>query len=100
METSCGEPYAGEVVYVFAFDVAYDLKRQAIPQLLGEPVAQFSMDASRRSPRHPFYQPEMVRLPAQERIGPLRPVKVQRTIKLLPVGAISINASIVSGFQR
>ncbi len=33
----------------------------------------------------------MVRLPPTERIGPLGPVRVERTVKLLPVGAISIS---------
>ena len=63
--------YSGEVVYIYAFDVAYEMTRQPIRELLGQPVAQFSMDASKRSPRHLFfYRPQMVRLPLMERIGP------------------------------
>ncbi len=87
--------YTGEVVYIYAFDVAYDTARQPLNQLLGEPVAHFSMDASRRSPRQLFFhRPEMVRMPPMERIGPLGPVCVQRVIKLLPVGAISITVRV------
>lgn len=87
--------YSGEVVYVYAFDVAYEMKRQPIRELLGQPVAQFSMDASKRSPRHLFfYRPQMVRLPPLERIGPHGPVRVERTVKILPVGAISITIRI------
>ena len=57
--------YTGEVVYLYAFDVAYELARQPIGQLLGQPVAQFVVDASKRSPRHLFfYRPQMVRLAA------------------------------------
>ncbi len=83
--------YGGEVVYIYAFDVAYDTARKPIRELLGQPVAQFSVDASRRNPRQLFfYRPQMVRLPPMERIGPLGPVRVERVIKLLPVGAISI----------
>jgi hypothetical protein len=83
--------YIGEVVYIYAFDVAYDMTRQPVRELLGQPVAQFVVDASKRSPRHLFfYRPQMVRLPALERIGPHGSVRVQRVIKLLPVGAISI----------
>jgi hypothetical protein len=49
------------------------------------------VDASKRSPRHLFfYRPQMVRLPPLERIGPHGPVRVERAIKLLPVGALSI----------
>jgi hypothetical protein len=83
--------YTGEVVYIYAFDVAYDTARKPIHELLGQPVAQFAVDASKRSPRQLFfYKPQMVRLPPMERIGPLGPVRVERAIKLLPVGAVSI----------
>ena len=36
----------------------------------------------------------MVRLPPLERIGPRGPVRVERVIKLLPVGAISISVHV------
>jgi hypothetical protein len=87
--------YTGEAVYIYAFDVAYDMARQPVKELLGQPVAQFVVDASKRSPRHLFfYRPQMVRLPPLERIGPHGPVRVERAIKLLPVGAISITIRI------
>jgi len=86
------ERYTGEVVYIYAFDVAYDMTYQPVRELLGQPVAQFVVDASKRSPRQLFsYEPEMVRLPPLERIGPHGPVRLERIIKLLPVGAISIS---------
>src|ERR1039457_3696879 len=87
--------YTGEVVYIYAFDVAYDMARQPVRELLGQPVAQFVVDASKRSPRQLFfYRPQMVRLPPLERIGPHGPVRVERVIKLLPVGAISISVRV------
>ncbi|HTL16701.1 MAG TPA: hypothetical protein VL793_05655 [Patescibacteria group bacterium] len=87
--------YTGEVVYVYAFDVAYEMTRQPVRELLGQPVAQFAVDASKRSPRHLFfYRPQMVRLPPVERIGPNGPVRVEQGIKLLPVGAISITVRV------
>ncbi|MBI3191083.1 MAG: hypothetical protein HYZ36_00335, partial [Pedosphaera parvula] len=47
------------------------------------------------SPRHSFlHKPQMVRLPAQERIGPHGPVRISRVVKLLPVGAISISVRV------
>src|ERR1041384_6662877 len=82
--------YTGEVVYIYAFDVAYDMMRHPIRELLGQPVAQFGVDARKRSPKQLFfYKPQMVRLPPMERIGPYGPVRVERAIKLLPVGAMS-----------
>ena len=87
--------YTGEVVYVYAYDVAYEMARQPIRELLGQPVAQFAVDASKRSPRHLFfYKPQMVRLPPQERIGPHGSIRVERAVKLLPVGAISITVRV------
>ncbi|EEF62146.1 hypothetical protein [Pedosphaera parvula] len=83
--------YVGEVVYLYAFDVAYDMSRQPIRELLGQPVAQFVVDSSKRSPRHLFfYKPQMVRLPPLERLGPHGAVRMERVVKILPVGAISI----------
>jgi hypothetical protein len=96
--------YRGEVVYLYAFDVAYDTARKPIRELMGQPVAQFAMDTSKRSPRQLFfYRPQMVRLPPMERIGPRGAVRVERTIKLLPVGAISITVRVpfaVSHFEE
>ena len=93
--------YTGEVVYIYAFDVAYDTARQPIRELLGQPVAQFAVDASKRSPRQLFfYRPQMIRLPPMERIGPLGPVRVERGIKLLPVGALSISVRVPFAVQH
>lgn len=93
--------YAGEVVFIYAFDVAYDMSRRPVNELLGQPVAQFVVDASKRSPRHLFfYRPQMVRLPALERFGPGGPLRVERIVKLLPVGAISITMRVPFSVDR
>src|SRR3954467_6958315 len=93
--------YTGEVVYIYAFDVAYEMTRQPVREVLGQPVAQFVVDASKRSPRHLFfYRPQMVRLPALERIGPGGPVRIERVVKLLPVGAISITIRVPFEVER
>lgn len=86
---------SGEVVYMYAFDVAYEMSRTPVRELLGHPVSDFAVDASKRSPRQLFfYRPQMVRLPALEKFGPRGPIRMERTIKLLPVGAISIQIRI------
>src|SRR6185437_3532847 len=93
--------YKGEVVYIYAFDVAYEMVRQPVRELLGQPVAQFVVDASKRSPRHLFfYRPQMVRLPALGRIRPSGPMRVERVVKLLPVGAISITMRVPFAVER
>ena len=42
--------YIGEVVYIYAFDVAYDMTRKPVRELLGQPVAQFAVDAASAVP--------------------------------------------------
>lgn len=87
--------YTGRCIYMYAFDVAYDMLQEPVPQLLGQTVAEFSVDSSKRNPRHLFFnRPQMVRLPPMERIGPNGPIRVERTVKFLPVGAISITVSV------
>lgn len=87
--------YTGEVVYLYAFDVAYEMHREPVAELLGQKVTPFGIDASKRNPRHhSFYRPQMVRLPLIERVGPHGPVRIEREVKLLPVGAISITVRV------
>lgn len=87
--------YRGEVVYIYAFDVAYGIRREPIGRLLGQPVEQFVVDASKRNPRRLFfYRPQMVRLPPVERAGPRGPVRIERSVKLLQVGALSITVRV------
>lgn len=78
---------------MFAFDIAYDMARAPVRELLGQPVGTFSVDSSKRSPKQLFfYRPQMVRLPPVDKLGPDGVVRIERCIKLMPVGAISITA--------
>ncbi len=93
--------YTGEVVYVYAYDVAYELTREPVDQLLGQKPVAFEFDSSRRHPRHHFfYKPQMIRLPPMERVGPHGAVKLERVIKLLPVGAVSITVRVPFAVDR
>src|SRR4051812_2943248 len=93
--------YTGEVVYIYAFDIAYELLRKPLRTLLGQPVAQFAVDASKRSPRQVFFhRAQMVRLPPLERFGPFGPTRVERSVKVLPVGAISITVRVPFAVER
>ena len=87
--------YRGQVVYMYAFDVAYEMIRKPVTHLLGQPVAEFVVGASKRSPRQfLFYRPQTVRLPPVERIGPFGLMRMERIIKILAVGAISITVRV------
>jgi len=83
--------YRGEVVYIYAFDIAYDMKRQPVAKLLGESLQNYSIGPSKRSPKQLFfYQPQMATLPAEQRQINGKAVRIQRSIKVFNVGAISI----------
>jgi len=83
--------YTGEVVYIFAFDIAYELQIPKIKRLFEQPIAEFGLDISKRSPKQLLlHRSYMVRLPPIERIGPDGLIQVSRNVKLFQVGAISI----------
>lgn len=93
--------YTGQVVYMYAYDVAYEMVREPVQFVLGQRAEPYIFGPTKRSPRHVFfYQPQMVRLPIVERVGPFGPVKVERIVKLLPVGAISITVSVPFAVDR
>lgn len=93
--------YKGRAVYMFAFDVAYEMGRAPVLSLLGQKVEQFKVSADKRSPKQPFFfRPQMVRLPVTKVHGPEGPTEIQRVIKILPIGAISITVTIPFQIDR
>jgi hypothetical protein len=81
----------GEVVYVRAFDIAYDMKRQRIPQVLGQAVQEYFVGPSKPGPRQGFfYRPQMVALPTRVYQSSLGPLTVSLTVKVYNVGAVSV----------
>ena len=88
--------YRGQVAYLFAYDIAYDLLTEP-KTLLGQTLERFSVGPSKRGPREVlFYRPLMVVLPPIQRTirGRRKPVTLERTIKLFGVGAISISVHV------
>ena len=87
--------YSGEVVYLFAYDIAYEIRRDSVKNLLGSEVSQFVVDSSKRNPRHLFFnKPQIVILPPWIRQGKTGQIRVERAVKLLQVGAISITIKV------
>src|SRR5207248_348039 len=57
--------------------------------------------ATKRAPRQlVYYRPQMVRLPPLERLGPGGHVRLERSVKLLPVGAISVTVRVPFQVER
>jgi hypothetical protein len=83
--------YRGTVAYIYAFDVAHAMTVAPIKSVLGQPTQVFNIDLGKRGPREQFfYRPQMVRLPPVAYQTAWGPVPVERTVKLFPVGAISL----------
>ena len=88
--------YAGEVVYIYAFDVAYEMKRQPLAKLLGQSVAEFGMDADKRSTVHELHAHDLVKpmlaneeCPThqshdQRRVDPTGKERAQRHVRFQP----------------
>lgn len=84
-------PLKGEVVYIRAFDLAYDTKRLQIERILGQTVQECSVGPSKPGPKQAFfYRPQMVTLPPRRYESSLGPVEVAVTVKVFNVGAVSI----------
>lgn len=93
--------YCGEVVYIYAFDIAYDMKRQPAIELLGQSLQNYSIGPSKRSPKQLFfYQPQMAKLPTEQRQINGGVVKIQRSIKVFNVGAISVQIRVPFQVQK
>ena len=53
-------PYRGEVVYIYAYDIAYDIKNEPVERILGQPTKDYLVGPSKRIPRQMFfYRPRM-----------------------------------------
>ena len=85
------ERYNGSIVYIYAFDVAYDMKRGSLTTLLGRTVQEYNLCTTKRSPRQPFfYRPALVHLPDQKVTLDGQSIEVTCTVKVFNIGAISL----------
>ena len=95
MGTDPQKSLKGEIVYIRAFDLAYDTKRLQIERILGQDVQECSVGPSKPGPKQAFfYRPQMVTLPARTYQSSLGPVEVSPTVKVFNVGAVSIQVRI------
>ena len=84
--------HSGEIAYIYAFDIAYEIKG-SVDTLLGQTVTATTLDPSKRTPRQSFlYRSQLVNLPDVhlDVDRESRRVPAKRTVRLLPTGAVSI----------
>jgi len=82
----------GHVTWLYAFDIAHDMRRESLKTVLGRPVEPWLQAADHRVPRQSFFhRPQIVRLPAVESVLPGGGSgNLERTLKILPVGGLSL----------
>jgi len=87
--------YTGQVTYIYAFDIAYEMQRTPLKTLLGQPVTQYQVDTNKRAPRQLFfYRPSTAKLAPVERFILGHRVTIERSIKLFTIGGISISVKV------
>lgn len=93
--------YRGQIIYMYAFDIAYDMKRQPITELLGCQARDYSLSTNKRSPKQLFfYRPQLFVLPSRECKLDGRTITVQPSVKVFGVGAISVQFRVPFEVQR
>jgi hypothetical protein len=88
--------YRGEVAYIYAYDLAYDMKRHTINRILSQPTREYLISPSKRSPRQMFfYCPQVADFPPQtKQLADGQAVQIKRSIKLFNIGAISVQVRV------
>ncbi len=82
----------GHVTWLYAFDIAHDMRREPLKTVLGRPVEPWLQTTDHRVPRQSFFhRPQIVRLPSLEAVLPGGgSATLTRTLKILPVGGLSL----------
>ncbi len=91
-----GQPYRGEVVYIYAYDVAYDIQREPVEMILSQPTKDYFVGPSKRIPKQIFfYRPRMAEFaPERRKLCSGETVEVRKSVKLFGVGAMTIRVRV------
>lgn len=82
----------GTVVYVFAFDVANEIRTSTIGEVLGQKPFPFQIRLGAAAPRDvPVYTPLTIRLKPVDCLSNAGPIELRPQVKIFDVGAISVS---------
>jgi hypothetical protein len=91
-----GPPYRGEVVYIYAYDIAYDIKNEPVEKVLGQPTKDYLVGPSKRIPKQMFfYRPRLAEFAPEKRV--LRSgqtLEIKKSVKIFGVGAMTIQVRV------
>jgi hypothetical protein len=91
-----GLPYRGEVVYIYAYDIAYDIKNEPVEKILTQPTKDYLVGPSKRSPRQMFfYRPRIAEFAPEKRtLGSGQTLEIRKSVKIFGVGAMTIQVRV------
>jgi hypothetical protein len=87
--------FNGKVVYIYAFDIAYEIRVEKVRTLLSSSLKEYAIDPSKRNPKYYFfYRPMLARLSDEMHRTQGKTVRLQWDIKVFAIGSISVEISI------
>jgi hypothetical protein len=91
-----GLPYRGEVVYIYAYDIAYDIKNEPVEKILTQPTKDYLVGPSKRIPRQMFfYRPRIAEFAPEKRtLGNGQTLEIRKSVKIFGVGAMTIQVRV------
>lgn len=95
-------PYRGEVVYIYAYDIAYDIKNEPVEKILTQPTKDYLVGPSKRIPRQMFfYRPRIADFAPEKRV--LRSgesLEIRKSVKIFGVGAMTVQVRVPFEVER
>ncbi len=88
--------YCGDVVYIYAYDIAYDIKNEPVEKILGQPTKDYLVSPSKRIPKQMFfYRPRVAEFAPEKRTleNGLR-VEIRKSLKIFGVGAMTVQVRV------
>jgi hypothetical protein len=97
-----GKKYRGEVVYIYAYDIAYDIKNEPVTHILGQPTKDYLVSPSKRIPKQMFfYRPRVAEFAGEKRtLSNGQTVEVRKSVKIFGVGAMTIQVRVPFEVER
>jgi hypothetical protein len=94
--------YRGEVVYIYAYDIAYDIKNEPVEKILTQPTRDYLVGPSKRIPRQMFfYRPRIADFAPEKRV--LRSgesLEIRKSVKIFGVGAMTVQVRVPFEVER
>jgi hypothetical protein len=89
------KPYRGEVVYIYAYDIAYDII-EPVEKILTQPTRDYLVSPSKRIPKQMFfYRPRVAEFPPEKRVLKTgQTLEIKKSVKIFGVGAMTVQVRV------